>query len=139
MSTIDAIRVRATAQPASTGLRIAGLVVPYLLAAYIAYILLWYLPFKFYPDSELFQTLQDAWGARVRALFPLLHRRGRGGGSPVAAHSRAAGRRCRGGLRHHGRRDLLPCLHALGIDPYHDGGTLLRKPARISCSVLRSW
>src|SRR4051812_2496713 len=62
MSTIDAIRVRATAQPASTGLRIAGLVVPYLLAAYIAYILLWYLPFKFYPDSQLFQTIQDAVG-----------------------------------------------------------------------------
>src|SRR4051812_50150952 len=62
MSTLDAILVRAAERPTGTALRIAGLALPYLLAAYIVYILLWYLPFKFYPDSELFQILEDAVG-----------------------------------------------------------------------------
>ena len=39
------------------------LALPWLLAAYIAYIFLWYLPFKFYPDSYLFQILED-WAGR---------------------------------------------------------------------------
>ncbi|HEX6015759.1 MAG TPA: hypothetical protein VFY87_28935 [Geminicoccaceae bacterium] len=59
MTTIDAILARATERPASTARRAANVLLPYALAGYIAYILLWYLPFKFAPESYLFQVLED--------------------------------------------------------------------------------
>lgn len=59
MTTINAILGDAARGPAGITVRAAGLALPYLLAAYI---LLWYLPFKFYPDSHLFQVLEDAVG-----------------------------------------------------------------------------
>jgi hypothetical protein len=40
MTTIDAIIVRAAERPGGTALRVAGVVLPYGLAAYIAYVLL---------------------------------------------------------------------------------------------------
>jgi len=128
MSTIDAIRGRATAQPASTALRIAGLVVPYLLAAYIAYILLWYLPFKFYPDSELFQTIQDAVG--VPGFEPYF-RYFTGGVEAVAVLLLLIpGLQVAGAAVAFATMGGAICFHVftrLGIDPYHDGGTLFKE------------
>ena len=62
MSTLEVIQGRIRTQPAATALALGSFALPYLLAAYIVYVLLWYLPFKFYPDSFLFQVLEDAVG-----------------------------------------------------------------------------
>ena len=51
-----------TAGPWPTARMIGRAALPWLLAAYIVYILLWYLPFRFYPDSYLFQVLEDFLG-----------------------------------------------------------------------------
>ena len=52
---------------------------PWLLAAYIVYILLWYLPFKFLPDSYLFQVLGTSsacpGSSRISTISPAGSRR----------------------------------------------------------------
>ena len=53
---------RAPERPLPTAMLAARVALPWLLAAYIVYILLWYLPFKYYPDSYLFQVLEDSLG-----------------------------------------------------------------------------
>ena len=128
MSTIDAILVRAAERPTGTTLRVAGLALPYLLAAYIAYILLWYLPFKFYPDSYLFQVLEDAVGL---PWFEPYFRYFTGGVEAVAsllllipglqvAGAAVAFATMAGAIGFH-------LLTPLGVDPYHDGGTLFKE------------
>ena len=128
MSTIDAILVRAAERPSGTALRVAGLALPYLLAAYIAYILLWYLPFKFYPDSYLFLVLEDAVGL---PWFEPYFRYFTGGVEAVAslllfipglqvAGAAVAFGTMAGAISFH-------LLTPLGIDPYHDGGTLFKE------------
>ena len=128
MSTIDAILVRAAERPTGTALRVAGLALPYLLAAYIAYILLWYLPFKFYPDSELFQTLENS----VRfPWFEPYFRYFTGGVEAVASLLLfIPGLQVAGAALAFGTMGGAICFHlftALGVDPYHDGGTLFKE------------
>jgi integral membrane sensor domain MASE1 len=108
-----------------TALRLAA---PYLMAAYVAYILGWYLPFKFAPDSYLFQVLED-WAGRpwVEPYFRyftgavegltivLLFVPGLqvlGAGMAFATMASAIG---------------LHLFTPLGVDPYNDGGTLFKE------------
>jgi hypothetical protein len=125
MATIDAILVRATERPASTALNAAGMILSYALAAYIAYILLWYLPFKFYPESYLFQVLED-WAGRpwVEPYFRYLT----GGVEAVASLLLfVPGLQVAGAAVAFGTMTGAIFLHAftpLGIDPYNDGGKL---------------
>jgi hypothetical protein len=128
MSTFDAFLVRAAERPSGTALRAAGLVLPYLLAAYIAYILLWYLPFKFYPDSELFQTLEDAVGLPWFEPYFRYFTRGVEAvaslllfipGLQVAGAALAFGTMA-GAIGFH-------LLTSLGMHPYRDGGTLFKE------------
>jgi hypothetical protein len=128
MSTIDAIRFHVAERPTGTALRVASLALLYLLAAYIAYILLWYLPFKFYPDSYLFQVLEDAVGL---PWFEPYFRYFTGGVEAVAslllfipglqvAGAAVAFATMAGAIGFH-------LLTPLGVDPYHDGGTLFKE------------
>ncbi|MEK0084003.1 hypothetical protein [Benzoatithermus flavus] len=128
VSAIDAIRLRAAESPATTLRGLAGLLLPWALAAYIAYILLWYLPFKFYPDSYLFQVLEDwvglSWfepyfryftgcveGVTCLLLFVP--------GLQVAGAAVA--------FATMGTAIFLHLASPLGVDPYHDGGVLFRE------------
>ena len=128
MSTLDAIQDRVRARPAAAALALASFALPYLLAAYIAYILLWYLPFKFYPDSYLFQVLEDAVGL---PWFEPYFRYFTGGVEAVAslllfipglqvAGAAVAFATMAGAISFH-------LLTPLGVDPYHDGGTLFKE------------
>jgi len=128
MTTIDAILVRAAERPGGTALRVGSVILPWALAAYVAYILLWYLPFKFYPDSYLFQVLEDAvglpWfdpyfryftgGVEAVAVLLLLIPGLQVAGAAVAFGTMA------GAIGFH-------LFTPLGIDPYHDGGTLFKE------------
>ncbi|MFO1072475.1 MAG: DoxX family protein [Geminicoccaceae bacterium] len=128
MSTLEALQGRIRMQPAATVRACASFLLPYLLAAYIVYILLWYLPFKFYPDSFLFQVLEDAVGL---PWFEPYFRYFTGGveavaclllvipGLQVAGAAVAAGTMA-GAIGFH-------LLTPLGVDPYHDGGTLFKE------------
>jgi DoxX-like family len=128
MTTIDAFLIRATERPATTTWEAAGMILPYALAAYIAYILLWYLPFKFYPDSYLFQVLEDAvgppWfepyfryftgGVEAATCLLLVVPGLQVAGAAVAFATMA------GAIGFH-------LLTPLGVDPYNDGGTLFKE------------
>lgn len=128
MNTTDVAAVPAHAAPVRPALRALGLLLPWALAAYIVYILLWYLPFKFYPDSYLFQVLEDAVGLpwfepyfryftgateAVASLLLLIP------GLQVAGAALAFGTMA-GAVAFH-------LLTPLGVDPYMDGGTLFRE------------
>ena len=128
MTTIDGILVRAAERPGGTALRVGGLLLPWALAAYVAYILLWYLPFKYYPDSYLFQVLEDAVGL---PWFEPYFRYVTGGVEAVAvlllfipglqvAGAAVAFATMAGAIGFH-------LLTPLGIDPYNDGGTLFKE------------
>jgi hypothetical protein len=128
MTTPDAILVRGGERPGGKVLRVGGLLLPYALAAYIGYVLLWYLPFKFYPDSYLFQVLEDAvglpWfepyfryvtgGVEAAAVLLLFIPGLQVAGAAVALATMA------GAIGFH-------LLTPLGIDPYNDGGTLFKE------------
>jgi hypothetical protein len=125
MTSIDAILARAAERPAGTAARAASLLLPWALAAYLAYILLWYLPFKFYPDSYLFQVLEDWAGL---PWFEPYFRHFTGGVEAVAslllfipglqvAGAAVAFATMMGAIFFH-------VFTPLGIDPYHDGGRL---------------
>ena len=140
MTTLDAIIVRAVERPGGTALRLVGVVLPYGLAAYIAYVLLWYLPFKFYPDSYLFQVLEDAVGL---PWFEPYFRYFTGGVEAVAAlllfipglqvaGAAVAFATMTGAIGFH-------LFTPLGIDPYTTGERCSRRPARTSCSVRLFW
>jgi hypothetical protein len=128
MIPIEATLDSTTRRPATTVLRAASLLLPYALAAYIAYILLWYLPFKFYPDSYLFQVLEDWVGlpwfepyfryftGGVEALTSLLLLIP---GLQVAGAALAFATMA-GAVFFH-------LASPLGVDPYHDGGVLFRE------------
>jgi hypothetical protein len=128
MTTIDAIRLRATGQPAATALGLASLLLPYVLAAYIVYILLWYLPFKYYPDSFLFQVLEDAVGL---PWFEPYFRYLTGGVEAVTCLLLVIpGLQVAGAVvafATMGGAILFHLLTPLGIDPYNDGGVLFRE------------
>jgi hypothetical protein len=128
MSTIDAILVRATERPTSTALRAASVILPYALAAYVAYILLWYLPFKFYPDSYLFQVLEDSVGL---PWFEPYFRYFTGGVEAVTALLLfIPGLQVAGAAMAFATMAGAILLHlftALGVDPYNDGGTLFKE------------
>ena len=128
MTTIEGLLTRATTHPGCTALRAASLLLPYALAAYIVYILLWYLPFKFYPDSYLFQVLEDSLGPSwIEPYFRYFT----GGVEAVAclllvipglqvAGAAVAGATMAGAI-------TLHLTTALGVDPYNDGGTLFKE------------
>jgi hypothetical protein len=128
MTTTDAILVRATARPASAALRAASVLLPYALAAYIAYILLWYLPFKFYPDSYLFQVLEDWAGL---PWFEPYFRYFTGGVEAVTALLLfIPGLQLAGAAMAFATMAGAIFFHVftpLGIDPYNDGGTLFKE------------
>jgi hypothetical protein len=132
MATIESILTRTTERPLPTALMLGRVALPYLLAAYIVYILLWYLPFKFYPDSELFQTLENWSGLPwvepyfryftgcvegVACLLLVIP------GMQVAGAAVALGTMS-GAIYFH-------LFTPLGIDPYHDGGRLFHEACTI--------
>jgi hypothetical protein len=128
MTTIDAFLIRATERPATTTWGAAGVILPYALAAYIAYILLWYLPFKFYPDSYLFQVLEDWSGL---PWFEPYFRYVTGGVEAVASLLLfIPGLQVAGAAVAFGTMTGAIFFHLftpLGVDPYHDGGTLFKE------------
>jgi hypothetical protein len=115
-------------QPLPTAVLLGRIALPWALAAYIAYILLWYLPFKFYPDSYLFQVLEDSLGLPwfepyfryftgcvegvtcLLLVIPGLQV----AGAAVAFVTMASA-------------ITLHLTTALGVDPYNDGGTLFKE------------
>jgi hypothetical protein len=111
-----------------TARTVAWLALPYLLAAYIAYILLWYLPFKFYSESYLFQVLEDSLGV---PWFEPWFRYFTGGVEAVTALLLfIPGLQVAGAALAFATMGSAICLHlftALGIDPYNDGGTLFKE------------
>jgi hypothetical protein len=128
MTTIDAFLARATARPLPAALLVARVALPYVLAAYIAYILLWYLPFKFYPDSELFQTLENWAGL---PWFEPYFRYFTGGVEAVASLLLfIPGLQVAGAAVAFGTMTGAIYFHVftpLGVDPYHDGGKLFHE------------
>jgi hypothetical protein len=125
MTSIDAILARATERPAGAAVRALSLLLPYGLAACIAYILLWYLPFKFYPESFLFQVLEDWAGF---PWFEPYFRYLTGGVEAVASLLLfIPGLQVAGAALTFGTMTGAIFFHVftpLGIDPYHDGGRL---------------
>ncbi len=113
------------AERPAAALRVA---VPYLLAAYIVYILLWYLPFKFAPDSYLFNVIAEWVGI---AGFEPYFRYFTGGVEAVACLLLVIpGLQVAGAAVALGTMSGALFFHLftpLGIDPYHDGGTLFRE------------
>jgi hypothetical protein len=128
MTSIDAILARATERPAGAAVRALSLLLPYALAACIAYILLWYLPFKFYPDSYLFQVLEDWVGL---PWFEPYFRYVTGGVEAVASLLLfIPGLQVAGAAVAFGTMTGAIFFHLftpLGVDPYHDGGTLFKE------------
>jgi hypothetical protein len=116
-------RLSGRTMPTARGLALVAL--PYVLAAYIAYILLWYLPFKFYPDSYLFQVLEDWAGL---PSFEPYFRYLTGGVEAVASLLLfIPGLQVAGAAVALGTMTGAIFFHVftpLGIDPYNDGGKL---------------
>jgi uncharacterized membrane protein YphA (DoxX/SURF4 family) len=116
---------RLAERPVPTALLLGRIALPWLLAAYIVYILMWYLPFKFYPDSFLFQTLEDSLGL---PWFEPWFRYFTGGVEAVAClllvipGLQVAGAAV--AFATMGGAILLHLFTALGVDPYNDGGKL---------------
>jgi hypothetical protein len=119
---------RLAERPWPTALLLGRAALPWLLAAYIVYILLWYLPFKYYPDSYLFQVLEDSLGL---PWFEPGFRYFTGGVEAVAclllvvpglqvAGAAVAFATMAGAI-------MLHLFTALGVDPYNDGGTLFKE------------
>ena len=116
---------RLAERPVPTALLLARLALPWVLAAYIVYILMWYLPFKFYPESYLFQVLEDSLGL---PWFEPGFRYFTGGVEAVAClllvipGLQVAGAAV--AFATMGGAILLHLFTALGVDPYNDGGKL---------------
>jgi hypothetical protein len=125
MATAQSFLTRAAERPLPAALTAASVALPWLLAAYIAYILLWYLPFKFYPDSYLFQVLEDWAGL---PWFEPYFRYLTGGVEAVASLLLLVpGLQVAGAAVAFGTMTGAIFLHVftpLGIDPYNDGGKL---------------
>ena len=125
MATTQSLLTRAAERPLPTALTAASVVLPWLLAVYIAYILLWYLPFKFYPDSYLFQVLEDWAGL---PWFEPYFRYLTGGVEAVASLLLfIPGLQVAGAAAAFGTMTGAIFFHVftpLGIDPYNDGGKL---------------
>lgn len=126
MTSLDRLTRRLADRPA-IGLRLR-LVLPYAMAAYIVYILLWYLPFKFAPDSFLFSVIAKWVG--IPGFEPYF-RYFTGGVEVVACLLLVIP-----GLQVAGAAVALATMTGaiffhlftpLGIDPYHDGGTLFKE------------
>ena len=105
-----------------------GIALPYLLSLYIVYILLYYLPFKFAPDSFLFQTLEDWAGFEwVEPYFRYLT----GGVEAVTCLLLLLpGLQVAGAALTVATMGAAIALHLftpLGIDPYGDGGVLFKE------------
>lgn len=120
--------LRAADRPRPTVLLLARIALPWALAAYIVYILMWYLPFKFYPDSYLFQVLEDSLGL---PWFEPYFRYFTGGVEAVACLLLAIpGLQVAGAAVAFATMGGAVTLHlttALGVDPYNDGGTLFKE------------
>ena len=122
------ILARAAERPVPTAPLLGRIALPCLLAAYIVYILLWYLPFKFYSDSYLFQVLEDSLGL---PWFEPYFRYFTGGVEAVAVLLLLIpGLQVAGAAVAFATMGGAICFHVftrLGIDPYHDGGTLFKE------------
>ncbi len=119
-------------RPVDVAVHATSLALPYVLAAYIAYTLLWYLPFKFYPESQLFQVLEDAVGL---PWFNPYFRYFTGGVEAVASLLLfIPGLQVAGAAVALGTMTGAISLHLftpLGIDPYNDGGKLFTEASTI--------
>lgn len=140
MHMLDSLFVEAQRRPTRTALDIAGLAAPYALASYIAYIFLWYLPFKFAPGSYLFQVLEDWAGL---AWFEPHFRYLTGSLEALAAVLLfIPGLQVAGGALALGLMSGAIFFHVftpLGIDPYNDGGKLFTEACIVwlfSLSIL---
>ena len=122
------ILTRAADRPLPTAFLLARVALPWVLAAYIVYILMWYLPFKFYPDSYLFQVLEDSLGL---PWFEPYFRYFTGGVEAVACLLLVIpGLQVAGAAVAFATMAGAITLHlttALGVDPYNDGGTLFKE------------
>ena len=128
MATDVLLQSRASKPPAITAIMVVRIALPYLLAAYIVYILLWYLPYKFASESYLFQVIEDwagfDWvepyfryftgGVEALACLLLVIPGLQVAGAAVAAATM-------------GGAIFLHVFTPLGIDPYNDGGTLFKE------------
>ncbi len=112
-------------------------VLPYLLAIFIAYVFLRYLPFKFAKGSHLFQVLED-WSG-----LPWFEPHGRyltGGAELLACILLFIPRlQVAGGLLALGLMTGAIFFHVatpLGIDPYNDGAKLFKQAVGVWFSGL---
>ena len=128
MATTQSLLARAAEWPLPATLSAASVALPWLLAAYIAYILLWYLPFKFYPDSYLFHVLEDSLG--LPWFEPYFRYLTGGVEAATALLLFVPGLQVAGAalaFATMGSAILLHLFTALGVDPYDDGGTLFKE------------
>ena len=112
-------------------------VLPYLLAIFIAYVFLKYLPYKFAKGSHLFQVLED-WSG-IASFEP--HGRYLTGGAELLACILLFVPRLQslGGLLSLGLMSGAIFFHVftpLGIDPYNDGGKLFKQAVGVWFSGL---
>jgi hypothetical protein len=125
MHMLEQFLLEANRRPARTALDIGRLALPYALACYVAYIFLWYLPFKFAPGSHLFQVLED-WSQLT--WFEPHFRYLTGSVEALAAVLLfIPGLQVAGGALALGIMSGAIFFHLftpLGIDPYNDGGKL---------------
>jgi DoxX-like family len=137
MATFEGSAPMATARGIARIAPAAYFLLPYLVAAYIAYILLWYLPFKFAPDSYLFQVLEDWVGLPG---FEPYFRYFTGGVEAVASLLLLIpGLQVAGALLAFGTMSGAIFFHVatpLGVDPYNDGGKLFTEACTVWLCAL---
>jgi uncharacterized membrane protein YphA (DoxX/SURF4 family) len=113
---------------------------PWLLAAYIAYIFVWYLQFKFTGDAGsvgLFTVLTDWLGAHG---YEKVMRIGTGSAELVASvlvllpQTQIIGAALASGIM--AGAIFFHLVSPLGVDPYGDGGVLFWEAVRVFCSGL---
>lgn len=137
MSTLASFLVEANHRPTRAALEVGSIALPYALASYVAYIFLWYLPFKFAPGSYLFQVLEDWSGL---AWFEPHFRYLTGSVEALAAVLLfIPGLQVAGATMGLGIMSGAIFFHVftpLGIDPYNDGGKLFTEACMVwLCSL----
>lgn len=133
----DSLANRAAAHPLPTALAVGRAALPYVLALYIAYILLSYLPYKFHPGNYIFEQI-EAW-AGLSWIEPGF-RHFTGGVEAVASLLLLIpGLQVAGAALAFGTMTgaiLLHTLTPLGIDPFNDGGKLFTEACTLWAFAL---
>jgi hypothetical protein len=129
---IDGLVTRATERPLPTALALGRAGLPYALGLYMAFIFLYYLPYKFYPGNFVFEVL-ESWSG-LTWVEPYL-RYWVGGAEAVASllllipGLQVAGAALALGIM--SGAIFFHLFTPLGVDPFNDGGKLFTE----ACTV----